>query len=329
MDTGPISAARLRAWSEGRGEPAWLRRRRLSALERLGALAGEQWSALEQALEDRPGRPAPIASELAEQGIEVVPLAEAMGRFDVERAWGSALRPHESATALVAEAFWTGGLFVRVPRAVRAQFPLQVAAGLQRLSRVERATIVIEEGGELEYVEGCSQPAGAAGARWSLVDAVVGEQGRLSGGSVQAWPFGARSFALKRARVGKGGRLEWADANLWACRIEKTIELSLAEGAFGDVLCGGFAAAGQRQTLSLTAAPSAAARLEILAATKGDGAITAQAPTVRRLRDRFWPPDSAGRRAEADALHGFFDPLSRRLPLEFSVEFSRLLEAAL
>lgn len=299
----------LRAWSERRGEPSWLTRRRLEALSLLPADADR--AALERALAEPIGRLGSLAPELAAQGVELAATAEAASRGWLNSLWGAAIEEPEL------EACWTGGVYARVPRGVTASLPIHVAAGLKRFGRLERSGLILGEGARAEFVEGCTELGGGPGSRWSLFEAWLGEGARLTGSSVQAWPFGSRSRALKRLRAARGARLNWTDVNLWAEVALKTIAVELETGAAADVLCGGFAAAGQRQALTVSASGPGRAELEVFAAERG-GRVEASCSRWRR-----W---AGGGDA---SLHAFFEPLARRLPLEFSVEFSRLLDTAI
>lgn len=261
-------------------EPQWLASRRAPA----GA-AG-------------PGPLGPIAPELAEQGVELLAIDAAVreGRL---RAWLGE-EP--------AEAWWTGGYAARVPAGVRADFPLHVSAGPRRFGSVERSLVILEPRSELTLIDGCTDIGGPEGERRSLLDVVVGEGAVLKGASIQAWPRGVESRALRRFSLAAGARLEWSEVGLSARLIEKRLEVRAAPGAEADVLCAGYARSGQRQRVAVEG-PG-----RVLAA----GDVEAAAAEVSR-----W----AG--GDAASLHRFFEPLARRLPLEFSVEFSRLLDAQL
>jgi len=271
-------------------------------LERARALAGPR---------PRPAEPAgtlgELAPELAGQGVELLRFDDARARLDLRR-WLAPLEEGAPLEALMAEAWPTGGYFVRVPAGVIAEFPLHVSAGVKRFGTVERSLVVLEPGARLTLVDGCTDVGGPGGTRWSLLDVVIGEGAVLSGLSLQSWPADAESRALKRLRVAAGGRVEWTDVSLGARRVEKTIAAELSAGARADVLCAGYAAPGQSQALRLPPWGRALAAGDI------------EAPGAALSR---WPG------GDAAALHRFFEPVSRRLPLEFSVEFTRLLEAHL
>lgn len=250
----------------------------------------------------------PAAPELAEQGVELLAIEGAEERPQLLAQMGSGPDPSWPREALVAEGWFTGGYVVRVPAGVQAEFPLHVSAGPRRFGSVERSLVILEPRSSLTLVDGCTDIGGPGGPRWSLLDVSVGEGATLVASSIQSWPAAVESRALKRLRVAAGGRVEWSDVGLSARLIEKTITVELARGASADLLCAGYAAPGQRQRLTLDGTG------RILAA----GDIEAAAAEVRRHDG-----------GDAASLRRFFEPLARRLPLEFSVEFSRLLEAQL
>lgn len=350
---GPITEAELDAWARGRGEPDWLRARRLAAREQAED-AGADWDALAAAMDAPPLAPPPLAPELAAQGISLTTLREAAARAPslVEPRLGTLSGRRLDPDAVVNEAFWTDGYFVRVPAGVRAALPLQLGADLSR-APLERAVVIVEDSAELSLVEGCTAPVGASGLRSSVLEAFVGRGARLSGASLQAWPPGVTYAAAKLARADEGGRVEWLDGNLGAASVRKRLRLDLAgAGSRGDLLACAFAGPGQSTALDayVYCAPGSSARADTLCASGGggrasaarhfflsDAAIAVDGEDRRlRLEDtgedlRFYLATRGLEGAAADAvlLHAFFEPFARRLPLEFSVEFSRLLDAEL
>lgn len=213
---------------------------------------------------------------------------------------------------------------MRVPRGVHAAVPLQLSLS----HRYSRGVLDLEEGASLVFVEGCTDPGGAGGERRSDLLARVGRGARLTGASVQAWPPGTISAAIKEFVVDEGGSATWTDANLGAARIEKTLRARLAAGASADVLCGGYAAAGQAQALTVEAPGGTILAAGGAIETRAERVVRREPLTaVQRLYLASRGLDDAA--AAALAVHAFLEPLARRLPLEFSVELTRLLDVEL
>ena len=55
---------------------------------------------------------------------------------------------------------WSGGTFINVPKNVKVPMPLQAyfRMNAQKGGQFEHTLIIVDEGAELHYVEGCSAP---------------------------------------------------------------------------------------------------------------------------------------------------------------------------
>ena len=222
------------------------------------------------------------------------------------------------------------GFSLVVPSGVKAVFHL--GSELGRPAK-ERSRIVLGEGAELDFVEGCSAAQGGAEKRCAFLQAEVGRNAVLRGASVQSWPASCDYEAEKALRVYGGGRVTWLDANLGARRARKRLKFDLLPGASAEVVLAGFAAGGQDHSWEV----EGGAAVRGWAAARGAGRISGPEGlrfwTVEDLtaRQRLYLASRGleGAAAEAAAVHAFLEPFARLLPLEFSVEFTRLLDAEL
>jgi Fe-S cluster assembly protein SufB len=336
------SAAALAAWSRTREEPAWLRDRRLSALSRAAAGGGRGVLG-----EEAPLRAPLRAPELEAQGVRVRTLRQALKEdAPVVERFLPPLPEDASAEAAAHEALWSDGYFVHAPAGVKAALAVQLGSDLARAAQ-ERTLIVVEDSASLTLVEGCAGGSGAAPERASVLDAFVGAAASLSGASVQAWPPEVRYRSLKRVTAGAGARVEWLDGNLGARSADKRLLFRLAPDASVRATVAGFAGPGQTLRLeALAEGDGASAALESRAAAcggrlrayllAGGGVRVSRAEAeldLERLSDEeLFYLETRGLRGAAAreaAAHAFFEPFARRLPLEFSVEFTRLLDAEL
>lgn len=335
------SAARLKAWSRARREPAWLTDRRLAALARAASTGARG------ALAAEPPLRAPLsAPELEAQGVRVRTLRTALEE-DAPLVERFLPPPPEDAGAEAAlhEALWSDGYFVHAPAGVAAALPVQLGSDLARAA-LERTLVVVEEGASLSLVEGCAGASGAARERAAVLDAFVGARASLSAASVQAWPPEVRYRALKRVTAGQEARVDWLDGNLGARDTDKRLWFRLAAGARARAVVAGFAGPGQSQRLEALVEGGGSAELESRAAVDGGrlrsyllagaGVRVTRAEAALDLRgltpEQLFYLATRGleaKAARAAAAHAFFEPFARRLPLEFSVEFTRLLDAEL
>lgn len=322
------------------GDPAWLLEKRLDAARLLpDAIPG-----LDPATFSAPAAPKDtdgqepverlIAPELEAQGVVFMDLARACReREDLARRSLYAAVPASGAApwAALSAALWTDGSLLFVPEGVSAVLPVQAQLrwGDPGAARLERTLIVLERGASAVFLEGCTAPAGLhAGLRLGAVEALVGAGATLSVMTLQAWPRTVENVALKRALVARGGSMTWLDANLGSKSTLKVPELELGPGASGRVLGGGYAGAGQKLVLG---GRGGAVRLWLAedgGSVRGEGEAEVfryHPPTAEQAS--YLASRGLDARAQRRAwLSAFFAPLAGELPLEFAVEFERLLE---
>jgi Fe-S cluster assembly protein SufB len=148
-------------------------------------------------------------------------------------------------------AVWSGGTFLYVPKGVRIQKPLQAyfRMNAQGMGQFEHTLIVIEEGAEAHYIEGCSAPKyGANALHAGCVEVFVGKNAKFRYSSVENWSKDTYNLNTKRAIVDDDARMEWVGGNmgsgvtmLYPCSILK------GRNAHADHLGIAFANAGQIQ----------------------------------------------------------------------------------
>ncbi len=112
-----------------------------------------------------------------------------------------------------AEALWTGGAFVYVPRGVHADAPIalrlsQQVPGHQQAFRV---LVVVEEGASAEVREiWDGTPDAGAGIVYPVAELVVGQNANLRYLSVQELDEKTWILGSQRASVARDGNLDWA-----------------------------------------------------------------------------------------------------------------------
>jgi Fe-S cluster assembly protein SufD len=209
-----------------------------SAVERVETLLAAPEGAL--ALGQVDGRVVEAPEEVA-GGPLVMPLTEALERHPelVEPHLGRIVDTGADAFAAAAEADWTGGAFVYVPRGVRVEAPVLLTAisdaagaGVHR-----RTLIVLEEGAEAEVWEQyLSGSPDAEALLNTVVEIVVGQNARLRFVSAQDMNEKSWIFGSMRAEVDRDGVLGWVVVGFGAGRGKVRTETLLAgEGAEAKV----------------------------------------------------------------------------------------------
>ncbi|NLY62934.1 MAG: Fe-S cluster assembly protein SufB [Erysipelothrix sp.] len=114
-------------------------------------------------------------------------------------------------------AVWSGGSFIYVPKGVKLEKPLQsyFRINTERMGQFERTLIIVDEGAEVNYVEGCTAPIYSNDSlHAAVVEIVVLEGGKCRYSTVQNWSSNILNLVTKRAHVEAHAVMEWIDGNI-------------------------------------------------------------------------------------------------------------------
>ena len=114
-------------------------------------------------------------------------------------------------------AVWSGGTFLFIPRGVHVDQPLQAyfRMNAQNMGQFEHTLIIIEEGAQGHYVEGCSAPKyGSTSLHAGCVEIYVKKNARFRYSSVENWSQDTYNLNPMRAIVDENGIMEWVGGNL-------------------------------------------------------------------------------------------------------------------
>lgn len=114
-------------------------------------------------------------------------------------------------------AVWSGGSFIYVPKGVKLEKPLQsyFRINSERMGQFERTLIIVDEGADVHYVEGCTAPIYSNDSlHAAVVEIVVLEGGKCRYSTVQNWSSNILNLVTKRAYVAAHGSMEWIDGNI-------------------------------------------------------------------------------------------------------------------
>ena len=130
-------------------------------------------------------------------------------------------------------AVWSGGSFVYVPPGVKVEFPLQAYFRINaaNMGQFERTLIIVDEGAQVHYVEGCTAPMYSTESLHSAVVEVVAKRGsRVRYTTIQNWANNIYNLVTKRAVAYRDSLVEWVDGNLGS-RLTMKYPADLHEGA--------------------------------------------------------------------------------------------------
>ena len=124
--------------------------------------------------------------------------------------------PSDHKFAALHGAVWSGGSFVYVPANAKLDFPLQSYFRLNAkgAGQFEHTLIIVEDGAELHFIEGCSAPKyNVANLHAGCVELFVGKGARLRYSTIENWSKNMYNLNTKRALVEEGGSIDWVSGS--------------------------------------------------------------------------------------------------------------------
>ena len=114
-------------------------------------------------------------------------------------------------------AVWSGGTFIYIPPHTRLDRPLQSYFRINsvNMGQFERTIIIVDEGSELHYMEGCTAPTYSTDSlHAAVVEIYVGKRAKCRYTTIQNWSNNVYNLVTKRAIVDEEGLMEWIDGNI-------------------------------------------------------------------------------------------------------------------
>lgn len=114
-------------------------------------------------------------------------------------------------------AAWSGGTFIYIPPHTKLDRPLQSYFRINsvNMGQFERTIIIVDEGSELHYMEGCTAPTYSTDSlHAAVVEIYVGKRAKCRYTTIQNWSNNVYNLVTKRAIVDEEGLMEWIDGNI-------------------------------------------------------------------------------------------------------------------
>lgn len=114
-------------------------------------------------------------------------------------------------------AVWSGGSFIYVPPNTKIERPLQsyFRINSKNMGQFERTLIIVDEGSELHYMEGCTAPTYTSDSlHAAVVEIYVKKNAKCRYTTIQNWSTDVYNLVTKRAIVEENGLMEWIDGNI-------------------------------------------------------------------------------------------------------------------
>lgn len=325
-----------------------------------------------------------VQKELTKDGVIFCDMGTAVEKYPgtVKKYFGKLIPAADNKFAALNSAVWSGGSFVYVPAGVKVKLPLQAYFRInsEKFGQFERTLIIVEPGGEVNYIEGCTAPVYTTDSlHAAVVEIFVKEGARCRYTTVQNWSKNVFNLVTKRARAEKNAHMEWIDCNLGSQITMKYPSVYLVgEGAQGEMLSIALAGLGQVQDAGakmVHLAPHTTSRVISKSICKDGGrtsyrGLVSVSPnaigskvyvscdamlidgqsrsdtypkmdvrcsdveiqheaTVERLGEEklFYLMSRGISKVDAEGLlvNGFIAPVTREIPLEYSIELNKLI----
>jgi len=134
-----------------------------------------------------------------------------------KKFFGSVVPYTDNKFAALNSAVWSGGSFIYVPPGVKLEKPLQsyFRINSEQMGQFERTLIIVDEGADVHYVEGCTAPTYSKDSlHAAVVEIIVHKNGKCRYSTIQNWSTNVLNLVTKRAKVWDYGIMEWIDGNI-------------------------------------------------------------------------------------------------------------------
>lgn len=160
-----------------------------------------------------------MLEEVEEKGVIFLDTDSALKQYpELFKQYFGTLVPHtDNKFAALNSCVWSGGSFIYVPKGVKLEKPLQsyFRINTERMGQFERTLIIVDEGADLHYVEGCTAPTYSKDSlHAAVVEIFVHKNARCRYSTVQNWSDNIINLVTKRAKVMENGSMEWIDGNI-------------------------------------------------------------------------------------------------------------------
>lgn len=179
---------------------------------------------------------------LKKLGVIYMSMDEAVKKHPdiVKKYMGLLIPPTDNKFAALNTAVWSGGTFIYVPPGVKVPFPLHTyfRINLEGFGQFERTLIVVDEGAEVTYVEGCTAPTySEAVLHAAVVEVIALPRAKVKYITLQNWSKNVYNLVTKRAQAREGAFIQWIDGNFGSKVTMKYPSIYLSgEGAKGEVV---------------------------------------------------------------------------------------------
>ncbi len=182
-----------------------------------------------------------MLDEVREKGVLFLDIDSALKEYPelFKKYFATIVPASDNKLAALNSAVWSGGSFIYVPPGVKLEKPLQsyFRINSESMGQFERSIIIVDDGAECSYVEGCTAPQYSKDSMHAaVVEVFVGKGAKCRYSSVQNWSGNILNLVTKRAKVEEHGTMEWIDGNIGS-RISMKYPGCILAGEYAHGMC--------------------------------------------------------------------------------------------
>ncbi len=180
-----------------------------------------------------------MLTEVEDKGVVFMDTDRALREYPelFKKYFGKIVPASDNKFSALNSAVWSGGSFIYVPKGVSLDMPLQAyfRINTQDIGQFERTLIIVDEGADVHYVEGCTAPTHSTDSlHAAVVEIFVHDNAHCRYSTIQNWSGNVLNLVTKRAKIDKNAHMEWIDGNIGSKITMKYPAIVLAgEGAKG------------------------------------------------------------------------------------------------
>jgi Fe-S cluster assembly protein SufB len=194
-----------------------------------------------------------LRKDLADQGVVFLDTDTGLKKYpELFKEWFNKIVPMtDNKFAALNTAVWSGGSFLYVPKGVKVSIPLQAyfRINAEKMGQFERTLIIVDEGADVTYIEGCTAPSYSEDSlHAAVVEVVALKDAKVRYTTVQNWSSNVYNLVTKRAYAFENSVVEWIDGNLGSKVTMKYPSVYLkGKNSRADILSVAFANSNQHQ----------------------------------------------------------------------------------
>jgi Fe-S cluster assembly protein SufB len=194
-----------------------------------------------------------MLKEVEDKGIIFLDTDTALKKHPAlfRKFFGTIVPYYDNKFAALNSAVWSGGSFIYVPPGVSLDKPLQsyFRINSESMGQFERTLIIVDEGADVHYVEGCTAPIYQKDSlHAAVVEIIVHKNAKCRYTTVQNWSTNVLNLVTKRAKILDHGVMEWIDGNIGSS-ITMKYPACILVGEYARGLTISIAVAGKNQIL--------------------------------------------------------------------------------